>query len=212
MEKIDALKTLLLSDLLTQATQEALLARLEAKAIEPRFFTPSEFTILEAISARLIPQDVANLATEIDARLLKGESDGWRYDALPPDGEAYQLGLCGLEESAQSQYNSSFTDLQPNQQDALLESVQRGTIKGAIWETLPSGRFFEDLLAELTEIYFSHPLAQQKIGYVGFADAHGWQRVGLNEHNDSQSRDISDLGAQRVPVVVEESKNARGAK
>jgi gluconate 2-dehydrogenase gamma chain len=212
MEKIDALKTLLLSNLVTQPTRAELLARLESKEAEPRFFTPNELTILEAISARLIPQDFADLALEIDARLLKGESDGWRYDALPPDGKAYRLGLRGLEESAQAQFNLSFTDLQPNQQDRLLESVQRGTITGTIWETLPSSRFFEDLLSELTEIYFSYPLAQQEIGYIGFADAHGWQRVGLNEHDDSQSRDISDVGAQGTTPLHPHSANTLEAE
>jgi hypothetical protein len=37
------------------------------------------------------------------------------------------------------------------------------------------------MLAELTEYYYAHPLAQEEIGYVGMADAHGWTRLGLNE-------------------------------
>ena len=184
-ETTTKLKALLRSDLVTAPTRDALLSRLEAKPTAPQFFEATDFALLEAISARLVPQDFVNLAAEIDARLSQGESDGWRYDALPPDGDAYKLGLRGLEASAQAQFNSSFGELEPAQQDALLKSVQRGTIKGAIWETLPSGRFFEDLLAELTELYFSHPLVQEEMGYVGVADAHGWQRVGLNQHDHS---------------------------
>jgi gluconate 2-dehydrogenase gamma chain len=198
MERIDALKTLLNIDLVTQATRDALLPRLEQQRTQPQFFDAETFSILEAVCDRLIPQDFLNLASEVDARLAAGKCDGWRYDALPPDGEAYAGGLRGLEASAEAQFGARFTDLEPNHQDRLLESIQRGTITGAIWETLPSTRFFEDLLAELTEIYFSSPLAQQDIGYIGFADAHGWQRIGLNEHDDSQSQGASDVGAQHA--------------
>jgi gluconate 2-dehydrogenase gamma chain len=198
MDQIDALKTLLLSDLVTQPTRAALLPRLEVDKNEPSFFTPDEFTILETVSARLIPQGFANLAGDIDARLAAGESDGWRYSVMPPDGEAYKLGLRGLEDSAQFQSGLSFKDLEAHQQDTLLESVQCGTIEGAIWQTLPPKRFFEDLLAELTELYFSHPLAQQEIGYIGFADAHGWQGVGLNQPNEVAIRDLDKVGAQHA--------------
>ncbi len=62
-----------------------------------------------------------------------------------------------------------------------MRQVQRGRASGAAWRTLPSHRFFEELLAEVTEAYYSHPLAQEEIGYTGMADAHGWQHVSLND-------------------------------
>jgi hypothetical protein len=58
--------------------------------------------------------------------------------------------------------------------------VQRGDVEGGVWDTLPAQRFFEELLAEAVECYYSHPLAQEEIGYVGMADAHGWQAISLN--------------------------------
>lgn len=42
-------------------------------------------------------------------------------------------------------------------------------------------RAFEELLAEGAEIFFAHPLAQDDLGYAGYADAHGWTRIGLGE-------------------------------
>jgi NAD(P)-dependent dehydrogenase (short-subunit alcohol dehydrogenase family) len=44
-----------------------------------------------------------------------------------------------------------------------------------------AARWFEEALVEATEIYFAHPLAQERIGYVGMADAAGWSAIGLNE-------------------------------
>jgi gluconate 2-dehydrogenase gamma chain len=180
------LQTLLESDRVTEPTRQALRARLLEPTPQRMFFTPDEFALLEAVSARLISQPHSNLAAQIDARLVKGEGKGWRFDNLPPDLEMYQLGLRGLAELAQIQHGSSFSDLAPLEMDALLLSVQRGEVSGGVWESLPAARFFAELLTELTELHYSHPLAQLEIGYTGFADAHGWQQIGLNSPRDSE--------------------------
>ena len=180
------LQALLESDRVTEPTRDALRARLLEPERTRTFFTPDEFALLEVVSSRLISQLHGSLAAQIDARLAKGEGKGWRFDALPPDTDMYQLGLRGLNELAQSQRGSSFAELSPLEMDELLGSVQRGEVSGGVWETLSAVRFFEEVLTELTELHYSHPLAQLEIGYTGFADAHGWQRVGLNSPRDSE--------------------------
>jgi gluconate 2-dehydrogenase gamma chain len=175
------LLSLLQSDLVTEPTRHVLSRRLEVTTGTPGFFAAPDYATLEAVSARLIPQNFTNLALEVDLRLARGETDGWRYDALPPDGEAYRQGLRALERSSQEQFGESFAALTGERQDALLGAAQTDQLTGEGWDGFAVRRFFEDLLAELTELYMSHPLAQQEIGYIGFADAHGWQRVGLNE-------------------------------
>lgn len=168
----------------TPATRRALLQRLEAAPSAPRFFTESEFTLLQSVCARLIPQpereNPIDIAASIDQRLSAGKTDGWRYEALPPDGEAYRAGLRGLDESALAEAGQPFQRLSDSDQDALLRAVQRGEAPGAGWKHLPAARFFEELLVEAVEVYFSHPSAQEEIGYVGFADAAGGQRVGFD--------------------------------
>jgi hypothetical protein len=76
-----------------------------------------------------------------------------------------------------------------------LLAVQRNGAPGQTWKIVPAGRFFEELLAELTECYYSDPSAQEEIGYVGFADAHGWQALGLNELEAHEPRGIEDMTA-----------------
>ena len=183
---LQKLQTLLESDGVTEPTRDALRARLLEPAPQRAFFTETEFALLEVVSSRLIPQFHSSLAAQVDARLFKGEGKGWRFDTLPPDGEMYRLGLRGLEALAQTQHGASFTELPVLEMDALLLMVQRGEVSSGVWDALPAARFFEELLTELTELHYSHPFAQLEIDYTGFADAHGWQQVGLNNPRDSE--------------------------
>jgi gluconate 2-dehydrogenase gamma chain len=176
----------------SEATRAALQARLAAPAAYvPRLLAPETYALLEAVAARLFPQpDRADapipLAPAVDQRLAEGRADGWRYDALPPDREAYRLGLGGIQEVAQGLFQADFTALDATQQDAVLRALATGRPPGAIWATLDAGRFFEELLAELTETYYAHPLAQEEIGYVGMADLPSWSKIGLNEREDRE--------------------------
>ena len=178
-------RALLATDLVTEATRCALQARLDAPLYEPQFFDGTTYELLRAVAGRLFPQperpEPIELAASIDERLFIGKSNGWRYDVLPPDREAYRLGLGGINESAQLLHGQPFLSLSPEQQDSVLQAVQQGTAPGSTWQTLPTDRFFEEMLAEMAENYYAHPLAQEEIGYVGMADVPGWHHLGLNQ-------------------------------
>ncbi|UOQ53887.1 gluconate 2-dehydrogenase subunit 3 family protein [Hymenobacter cellulosivorans] len=183
-------RALLATDLVTEATRTALQARLDAPDYEPQFFDAATYELLRMVAARLFPQpdrdSPIELAPAIDQRLLTGGSDGWRYDVLPPDREAYRLGLGGIRESARVIFGAPFEELTGLQQDAVLQAVQNETAPGPLWDTLSANRFFEELLAELTENYYAHPLAQEEIGYVGMADVPGWSKITLNQKEDRE--------------------------
>ncbi|GAB3572918.1 hypothetical protein GCM10027578_33260 [Spirosoma luteolum] len=181
-------RALLQTDQVTDATRQALTERLTAPARQPTFFTADEFALLRQVTDRLIPQDEAriDLAGGIDERLSANKSDGWRYDVMPADQDAYRQGLAGIDESATLLFGAPFGQLDAAQQDAVLTAVQNGTAPGTGWQTLPAVRFFEELLAETVSNYYSHPLAQEEIGYVGMADVPTWQRIGLNEREDRE--------------------------
>ncbi len=201
-----ATAVLLASDLVTPATCAVLKARLDGAGYRqessaranPRHFDEHGFATLRAASARLIPQlDRAlpiDLARGIDERLADGLGNGWRYAVMPPDGEAYVRGLCGMNESAQERFGIDFVALDATRQDVVLHAIQSGEVSGVSWDAVPATRFFEELLAELTELYYAHPLAQDEIGYTGFADAHGWQALGLNELELWETRPLPLVG------------------
>jgi hypothetical protein len=124
---------------------------------------------------------IVNVAVHIDERLHRKTGDGWRYDNMPSDDQMYIKGLKGINETAQRHFQREFVQLTNEQQMEMLRSVQHGFAEGVVWQELPPQRFFEELLAETTEIFFSHPLVQDEMGYAGMADANGWERIGLNE-------------------------------
>lgn len=186
-------RALLPTDQVTEATRNALTERLTASPRQSVYFSDSEFALLQAICDRLIPQDdrpeYIDLAGNIDNRLSQNKSDGWRYDTMPPDGDAYKQGLAGVDQTAQLLFEQPFRQLPAERQDDVLKQIQQGQPAGEIWTTLPAGRFFEELLVETTESYYMHPLAQEEIGYVGMADVPTWQRIGLNQLEDREPRE-----------------------
>ena len=172
------------TDLVTPPTRKALEARLaDTPSGPPRFFDAADFATLQDACQRLLPTVEGCPAPEtfayaIDTRLADGKGNGWRYDTLPPDSEAYRQGLQALREGRQ---------------------------------TAP--HFEEELLAELVEAYYSHPLVQEVIGYVGMADGRGWREVGLNRLEMWEPRNLTPLPPLRdgegesnpfPPTVVEE--------
>ena len=190
-------RALLDTEHVSAATRAAVQSRLDAPAAyEPQFLAPETYALLVAVAARLLPQPdrpttPIPLAPAVDRRLAEGRADGWRYDALPPDREAYRLGLGGIQEIAQALFQADFTALNAEQQDAVLHALTSGQPPGATWATLDAGRFFEELLAELTEAYYAHPLAQEEIGYVGLADLPAWTKIGLNEQEDREPDEVN---------------------
>jgi gluconate 2-dehydrogenase gamma chain len=208
-------RRLLATDLVTPKTREVLNGRIATHenpgVVVPCFFTSAEFRTLRAVCARLIPQpdrdQPIDLAGAIDQRLAAGKTDGWRYDTMPPDPEAFHRAMRGLDETARAMSNDSrethsethsgmhpgmrFEMLDDSAQDAVLAAVQRGDAAGAVWRTMPSTRWFEELLTELVALYYSHPIAQDEIGYAGYADAHGWQLIGLDELESFEPRPVS---------------------
>ncbi len=180
-------RALLNTNFVTPATRAVLNARLEPLTADavPRFFSDHDFYTLTSALDRLLAgpahPSAREMAMAIDKRLAGGKSDGWRYDALPPDTDAARLGLQGLDQSALVQYQAEFASLTADRQDAVLTAVQAGQAPGEIWQALPGPLYFEDLLAEAVGCYYCHPLAQEEIGYAGMADGQGWSRTLKND-------------------------------
>lgn len=185
-------RALLSTEAVTDVTRQVLQSRLNPPPYALRYFTTEECALLSAICDRLIPQDDRperiDIVRGIDERLALGKSNGWRYDDMPADGDAYRLGLKGVNETAQVMFQRLFGQLSGERQDAVLKAIQSTDAPGDTWQTLPADLFFEELLTEAVENYYSHPLAQEEIGYVGMTDKPSWQRIGLNQLEDREPR------------------------
>ena len=189
----------------TPATRRVLRARLDGAPglvpgaePPPRWFAATEYAALRAACARLL--DIADgdapsadwVAAAIDHRLAHGASDGWRYDALPPDGEAYRRLLAALDALAVADHGRPFAALDDAARDALLERVQRGDVPAHARRGLDARRCFEELLAECVECFYAHPLALDELGYAGFADVPGWHAIGLDVREPREPRESRD--------------------
>jgi hypothetical protein len=60
----------------------------------------------------------------IDQRLLAGLTDGWHYEDMPEDGEAWHQSLAALDEEARPVFGDTFHRLTLTQQANLVQAVQ----------------------------------------------------------------------------------------
>ena len=162
-------------------TRSVVRARLEE--VPPiRFFTATEAELLEAVARRIVPLCVRDtkltipIVPWIDDKLFHDRRDGYRYDTLPPQREAWRLGLSGIDATARQVHGHAFIELAAEQQDDVLSRIARGEALGDQWSSLPSARFFSVLTATVAKIYYAHPAAWSEIGYSGPSSPRGHVR------------------------------------
>ncbi|MGI8827241.1 MAG: gluconate 2-dehydrogenase subunit 3 family protein [Chloroflexota bacterium] len=167
-----------------EATRVVVTTRVE-QVPEVQFFSKEEQELMAAILDRVIPQDDRTddrkipVLNYVDERLYSGRTDGYRYEDMPPDREAYQLGLTGIEAGAQTMYGRSFTDLGPLDQDAVLWTLHQDKPQGGdeIWKRVPCDRFWILLVSDAVDAYYAHPYAWDEVGFGGPAYPRGYFRL-----------------------------------
>ncbi len=171
---------LLESQRVSAATRKALERKLE-KPKKSGYFNEAQLQTLAAVAARLLPQDsngpTVDLPLKLDEQLAGGVGKGWRYEILPPDEVLFKNGMDAIENAVEK----DFSLLSSEKQDAFLESLQKGEAQNMDWPAEVQKRFFEELLAALTGIFYSHPIGRAEMGDRSFADLPDWQSIGLNE-------------------------------
>src|SRR5258706_459048 len=157
----------------------------EAKAYV--FFNPAEAAFIGAAVARLIPRDEngpgaleAGVPDYIDRQLAGAWGAGERFYRSGPwhsgtPSQGYQLPYTPAElfRTAIRKINEAkpgFEKLAPKDQDAYLDSLQKGTPDLG---DVPSNVFFESLLEATVEGFFSDP------AYGGNRDMVAWKMIGF---------------------------------
>lgn len=169
-------------------TRAVVLERVQ-KIPEIRFFTPEEAALLEAICDRVLPQDDRDadhripIVPQIDQRLYENSHEGYRYDNMPPDGEAFRLGMQAIDEMARQEHGRGFRELDALQQEELLQSLHRAKPAAAheIWKRMPVDRFWMLLVSDCVDAYYSHPYAWDEIGFGGPAYPRAYMRLERGE-------------------------------
>jgi hypothetical protein len=146
-----------------------------------RFFSVDEERVARPLVDRLLAQDDeprVPVVAMIDARLAEGMTDGWHYDDMPEDGEAWRRSLAALDDDARQATGQGFSELGVGQQNDRLEAVR--THSGH-WHGLPAARVWELWLRYACSAFYSHPLAWNEIGFGGPAYPRGYKNAGLDK-------------------------------
>ncbi|MFE5320824.1 gluconate 2-dehydrogenase subunit 3 family protein [Paenibacillus sp. NPDC056579] len=93
-----------------------------------------------------------------------------------------KAGLQAIEQGAQSQYDTSFLNLDIDQQKQYLQHISESAAKpNEIWNEIPQEALFKKLLNLTVESYCSHPRVWSEIGYAGPAYPRGYIRTQLGQ-------------------------------
>jgi hypothetical protein len=117
-----------------QVTADVVLSRLRIPQ-ELSFFTPAEEAAATALCDHLLGQDGDGdgripVVVVIDARLARMETDGWRYEDMPEDTQAWRDTLRYLDDDAQAQSGGAFAQCKSADQQALsLQAVPRRPVQ-----------------------------------------------------------------------------------
>ncbi|MGH9582283.1 MAG: gluconate 2-dehydrogenase subunit 3 family protein [Bryobacteraceae bacterium] len=116
-----------------------------------RFFTPGEQPTIEAVVDRILPQDdrlpekKIPVLHFIDERLFEDIIDGYRFEDMPPDREAYRMGIQAIDETASKMGGKPFAALDPVKRDEVLKTIHDGKEIAArkIWKKMSIHRMYK---------------------------------------------------------------------
>jgi len=159
-------------------TAGVVLARL-APTSDLAFFTATENGVVSALFDLLLAQDrepKIPVVALVDARLAAGETDGWHYDDMPPDPEAWRQTLAFLDSDARERTGQPFALLTREQQAPLVQDVN----EAESWHGLPGKQVWSLWTRYACSAFYSHPWAWNEIGFGGPAYPRGYKNSGLD--------------------------------
>ena len=97
------------------------------KAPDLRFFTPAEEAVATALCDQLLDQhgeDKLPLVNMIDARLAEHQTDGWHYEDMHEDAQAWRETLASRGSEATARVGRGFAACSSEQQAVLIQEGQ----------------------------------------------------------------------------------------
>jgi hypothetical protein len=166
------------------ATRRVVLDRVN-NAPPIRFFNPEEVLTMQAVIDRILPQEDRTDESRIpilpflDKRLHTNRIEGYRYEDMPSDQEAYRLAIRAIDAMSQELHDKPFHALLTLQQEIILQSIHDAKPETAqsFWQQMNIKRFWTMLVSDCCAIYYAHPYAWDEIGFGGPAYPRGYMRL-----------------------------------
>jgi hypothetical protein len=188
------------ADMWDDVTAGVVLARLALPG-ELAFFTPHQVGIAAPLLDLVLDQDTeprVPVLQLIDARLAGGETDGWHYDDLPEDAQAWRDSLDFLDQDALDQFHGrAFAHLISDEQAALIQNVQDLATEGTQWRGWSATHVWSLWTRYACTAFYSHPWAWNEIGFPGPAYPRGYLNPGVNSRDRWE---VADTGAEDSDV------------
>jgi hypothetical protein len=144
------------------------------------FFTPAEQATAGALFDLLLAQHeepkVPVLAL-VDRRLAADQTDGWMYEDMPEDRNAWRRTLAALDADAGEKFGRPFPRLSLDEQATLIEAVHGAET----WHGLAAGHVWSLWTRYACAAFYSHPWAWNEIGFGGPAYPRGYQALGIDK-------------------------------
>jgi hypothetical protein len=139
-----------------------------------RFFTASEAETASALLDLLLAQDGeprVPVLEMVDLRLSEGETDGWRYEDLPEDGEAWRQSLACLDDDSKEHFGCAFKEAARSDQVELLQ----GIADAEKWHGWVASHIWSLWTRYACAAFYSHPMSWNEIGFGGPAYPRGYK-------------------------------------
>jgi Gluconate 2-dehydrogenase subunit 3 len=192
------------------ATAGVVLARLTLPNMLS-YFTPHEAGVAQPMLDLLLDQDReprVPVLPLIDARLSAGETDGWHYDDLPEDGQAWRDTLGYLDADAQERHGDGYAAVTRAQQARLLQDVQDLSDGGDQWHGVPAKHVWSLWTRYACTAFYSHPWTWNEMGFPGPAYPRGYLNPGIGKRERWEVADHHDADPVPFAARVERARQA----
>lgn len=171
-----------------KATRDLVLDRLENPP-PIRWFAPEQARFWRVVLDHILPQTDRSperripLLERVDERLFSNRTAGYRYANMPHDRDVYRLAEQAINEEAQARFNGKLVDLPHLQQEFVLKAIHdcKPIAAKPIWKQMSIGRFWQLLMQDAIEAYYSHPWSWDEIGFGGPAYPRAYTRLERGE-------------------------------
>ena len=190
-------------------TTEAVVAGRLGMPPDIRFFSQHEEATAGALFDQLLDQHAeprVPVVNMVDSRLAEKETDGWHYEDMPTDGDAWRQSLAALDDEAQQRCGQDFADAPQEQQAKILQGVH--DLGYEQWGGAPAQHVWSLWTRYACTAFYSHPWAWDEIGWAGPAYPRGYKNLGVDKLEPFEVPDAHPVDPTRLGTKTQTSAGA----